>query len=227
MYYSDGTVCRACNNGLAHVDQAVSEDFDVLAFISGVSQKKGRPSEIRSRGNMIGTKGPLGNEISINMGRYPILTHDGTRLGAFGRSDRNIQAIFERDGKIGKVSFSTTFGQKPKFVRGIVKIALSSLAYFLGAEIALSADFDPVRSFVLEGKGNRPILLLASTDTAYRNQAWPPYRSETGYYAVTFRLAALEFCVDLSPEVTLFPMLKNKSFEMYGDSGWTYLPNDV
>lgn len=223
---SGGTVCRACNNGLAHLDQAVIGDFDIPAFMAGIPRKRGRPPVIQSRGNVIGTSGPSGAEISINMERYPVKAHDGATLGAFGKSDRNIQASFEHDGQFAKTSFSVSIGQNPKFVRGIVKIAFSSLVYFLGGETAHSEVFDPVREFVREGTGDRRILITLSTAGGYCNQAWPPYRSETGEYAVTFRLTAVEFLVDLSPKSTLFPMLRDKANELYGESGWTYLPID-
>jgi hypothetical protein len=224
---SGGAVCKECNNGLAHLDQAVIDDFDIFAFMNGVPRKKGRPSEIRSRGNLIGTQGLNGNEISINMEHFPVVAHDGTKLGGFGKSDRNIQASFESEGDVVKISFSTSIGSKPKFLRGIVKIAFSSLAYFRGGELALSEDFDSVREFVREGKGSRPVLIKPISKGDYLNQSWPPFKSETDEYAVTFRLTCLEFCVDLSPNVTIFPMIKEKAFEMYGESGWGYLPIDT
>jgi hypothetical protein len=196
---SEGAVCRKCNNGLAHLDQAVIEDFDILANMVGVTRKKGRPPEIRRRGNVIGTTGPNGKELSINMEHYAVEAHDGSRLGALGKSSRNIHASFERDGQLAKMSFSVPIGQSAKFVRGIVKIAFSSLAYFLGADMALAEDFDPVRLFVKKGGGERAIILMPSSDGGYSNRAWPPYQTETGEYAVTFRLATVEFYVDLSP----------------------------
>lgn len=224
---SDGAVCRSCNNGLAHLDQAVADDFDVLSYMAGVPRKKKRPPEIRSRGNVIGTTGPTGKEISINMERHSVKAHDGSRLAPFGRSGRNINATFEHDGRIAKSSFSVPIGQNPKFVRGIVKIAFSSLAYFLGAATALGENFDPIRVFVREGKGERPILLMSSPEGGYFNQVWPPYKSESGHYAVTFRLAIVEFCVDLSPTLDLYPLLKQKSIATYGQSGWTSLPTNA
>ena len=221
---SEGAVCKSCNNGLAHLDQAVSDEFDVIAFWSDVPRKRGRLPEIRSRGNVVGTSGPGGKTFTFNMERFPVKAHDGTSLGAFGKSERNIQAAFERDGDLDKVSFSVPIGQGRKFIRGIVKIAFSSFAYFLGADNALAEDFDPIRRFVRRGKGSRSILLIPSQDTSYRNEAKPPFQSENGTYAVTFRLAAVEFCVDLSPDMTLFPMFKKKAVELYGNSGWAYLP---
>lgn len=221
-----GVVCRACNNGLAHLDRAVIDDFDVIAYLSNVPRKRGRPPKVQNRGNMIGTKGPGGNEISINMESYSVIAHDGTRLGPFKNSSRNIQASIKPDGPVAEVSFKTPIGQNPKFVRGIVKIALSSLAYFLGGETALSDEFDPVRTFVLTGKDNRPILLMKSTSTNYHNYASPPFKSETGEYVVGFRLAVIEFIVDLSPSITRFPVVKRKMAELYGDKGWACLPMD-
>jgi hypothetical protein len=222
-----GSVCRRCNNGLAHLDQAVIDDFDMLAYMAGVPRKKGRPPEIRNRGNVIATTKPSGNEMSINMERHSVEAHDGSTLGAFGKSDRNINASFERQGHLASTSFSVPIGRNPKFVRGIVKIAFSSVAYFLGVETALGKDFDSVRLFVRDGKGERFVLLKSSSDTAYRNRIWPPYQSEGGEYAVTFRLAAVEFCVDLSPKLTLFPLLKKQATDRFGKSGWSYLPINV
>ena len=172
---SGGAVCRACNNGLAHLDQAVVDDLDVLAFMNNVPRKRGRPPQIRNRGNVVATRGPAGPEISFNMNPYAVTGHDGTKLAALGNSDRNIRASLERDGRLATVSFSVTIGQSKKFVRGIVKIALSSLAYFLGRDLALSAEFDPARTFVREGVGARPVLLMPSSTRSYRNQVWPPY----------------------------------------------------
>lgn len=224
---SDGEVCRSCNNGLAHLDQAVAEDFDFLSYMAGVPRKKGRPPEIRSRGNVVGTRGLAGKEISINMERHSVKAHDGSRLAPFGRSGRNINATFEHDGRIAKSSFSVSIGQDPKFVRGIVKIAFSSLAHFLGAATVLVENFDPVRAFVREGKGERPILLMSSPDGGYFNQVWLPYRSASGHYAITIRLAVLKVFVDLSPTLELYPLEKQKLIETYGQSGWTSLPTNA
>jgi HNH endonuclease len=221
-----GIVCRDCNNGLAHLDQAVIDEFDFLTFMSGVPRKKGRSPEIRNRGNVIATKGAAGTEISFNMNPYPVTGHDGTKLGGFRKSERNIQASFATNGPYAKISFSRSLGKNPKFVRGITKIALSSLAYFLGENVANLADFDPVRAFVRKGIGHRPVLIRPSGTAAYSNQVWPPFQSKAGEYAVTFRLAVMEFGVDLSPEFTAFDRFKAMAQQIHGDSGWTCLPID-
>lgn len=226
LVLSNGAVCTECNNGLAHLDQTVSDDFDVIAYMAGVTRKKGRLAEVRNRGNLLATNRDGKKDMSINMERASVQGHDGAIIGAFGKSPRNVEASFEVEGQISKVSFSTKVGQNPKFVRGIVKIAFSILAYFLGSERALSAEFDPVRRFVREGHGQRYILLVASPDLGYRNQAWPPFQTKSGDYTVTFRLAAMEFCVDLSATQTGYHLLKAQAEKQLGQTGWGYLPID-
>lgn len=221
---TDGLVCRSCNNGLAHLDQAVIADFDIPLFMSNVPRKRGKPPTIRTRGNMVGTRGTRGPEISINMERSSKLAHDGSNLGPYGKSDRNINASLLIKGRAAETKFSTPIGQNPKFVRGIVKIGFSSLVYFLGHEISQSTMFDPIRDFVSEGIGTRKILMIGCNDANFQNQAGPPHRSSSGYYISSFRLFAMEFVVDLSPALSLFPDLKQNAAKSFGTTGWTWLP---
>ena len=121
LVLSDGEVCESCNNRLGHLDQAVAEEFDFMAFEENIPRKGGRPPAILSRGNVVATKGPAGSEMSFNMERYPVRAHDGSVLGARGKSRRNVNATFERDGPFARISFEIEFGQGPKFVRGLTK----------------------------------------------------------------------------------------------------------
>lgn len=220
-----GLVCHRCNNGLAHLDRAVIDDFDITTFTANVPRKKGKSPVIRSRGNMIGTHGTGGPEISINMERHPVVAQNGTVLGAFGKSDRNINATLTQDGANAEIKFSVSIGENPKFVRGIFKIGFSSLVYFLGEGIAHSPMFDPIRDFVRHGTGKRFVLVRGSENVSFQNQAWAPYKSPSGYFASTFRLAAMEFFVDLSPDHSLLPKLKNLAMLTMGKTGWTWLPS--
>jgi hypothetical protein len=144
-------------------------------------------------------------------------------LWVFGKSRRNIDATLTRDGNIGKLSFKTTVGEDPKFARGITKIAFSCFTYFMGAESALDENFDPVRAFVRNGVNQRPLLMMSSENPAYKNEAWPPYGSDSGVYCVTFRLAAAEFLVDLSPKLSLSSQLTEKLQQMEMRN-WTWIP---
>jgi HNH endonuclease len=220
-----GAVCGTCNNNLGHLDQAVVDEFDIPTFMAGVPRKGGRPPKISSRGNVFGTWDQSGPVIHINMGPKPVKTESGHVLAARGKSKRNIRAVLQRSGHVADVSFQTRFGEGFKFVRGIVKIALSSLAFFHGSSEVLAGCFDSIRRFVIEGEGVRKIICLDAGDNQFINQVWSPLRHESGdYYAIHFRLDSVEFLVDLSTDMRLFPIFKEKAYELYGPTGWNWLP---
>lgn len=223
FHLKDGTVCRRCNNGLAHLDQAVVDEFDLLAFWSGVPRKKKKSPAVNSRGNLLGRYLHNNKTLFINMNREP-QTIEGQRIAGYGKSKRNIKASFNVAGSQAKVSFTVKFGDNPKFVRGILKIAFSSLAYFIGTKEAILPKYDCIRKFVVENNGERKILLKQCSDTGYRNRVWPPYIDSNGEYAIVFRLGMVEFAVDLTQGMTSFPVLLEKSKEFYGNEGWTFLP---
>lgn len=217
-------VCQKCNNRLGHLDKAVADEFDFLAFMAGVPRKKGKTPIIKSRGNVLGSVEATGPTFTFNMEKHSVTAHDGSPLAPFRGSGRNVRATLSRNGNVGTVAFDVPFGDSPKFVRGLTKIALSSLAYFLGAETARQASFTPVRSFVLEGTGRRHVLLSGSGDSEYRNSAWAPYRNESGGYVVTFRIAQNNFLVDLTEGESELPILEARMREQYGGAGWCVLP---
>lgn len=217
-------VCRKCNNGLAHLDQAVADEFDFLAFMAGVPRKKGRPPVIKSRGNVVASMESSGPTFTFNMEKHPVTAHDGSILAPFRGSQRNIRGTFSKEGDVGTISFDLAFGNNPKFVRGLTKIAFSSLAYFLGASVARASSFKAIRNFVLVGSGKRHVLVSEARDAEYRNSAWAPYVSRSGGYAVTFRIAHVVFLVDLTEGEADLPIFEAKVREQYGDVGWCTLP---
>lgn len=222
---TETTVCLKCNNGLAHLDRAVSDEFDFLTFLAGVPRKKGRTPVISSRGNVHGSHKTNNPTITFNMERHAVLAHDGSHVAAYGGSDRNVNAQFTKiDDKKAQVSFSITFGNNQKFVRGLTKIAFSTAAYFLGAERIRGETFEPVRQFVLNGVGNRHVMIKEAADPIFSNQAWAPFADSSGGLVVTFRLAQTEFLIDLTPDEGLLPIFEAKQMDINGTSGWCVLP---
>jgi len=217
-------VCRRCNNSLAHLDRVVAHEFDLDAFMAGVPRKGGKPPVVSSRGNLRGTYFEGSPTFTFNMNRHHVRAHDGSQLAPFRGAPRDFEAKVSSLGHLSKISASVQFGQSPKFVRGLTKIALSSVAYFLGAEVALAEILDAARSYVVRGVGTRHALLQPSSDSEYRNTVWAPYRDEQGQLAVTFRLAQMEFILDLSPDETLLPKIAEKQLEQMGTNGWCVLP---
>lgn len=225
FYLKDGAVCRQCNNGLAHLDQAVADEFDILAFWSGVPRKKNKSPVVNNRGNLLGQYVKGNKTIFINMDRA-LQTIEGHRIAGCGKSNRNIKASLHAAGEKAKVSFGVKLGDNPKFVRGILKIAFSSLAYFLGANEALLPKYDCLRKFIMKNEGDRKIILKQCGDKNFKNEVWPPYVNDEGEHIVILRLGFTEFVVDLTPGMTSFPVMMKKAKECYGDEGWSFLPLD-
>lgn len=217
-------VCRKCNNGLADLDQAVIDEFDFQTFISGVPKKKRRPPAIRSRGNVIATVERDGPTYSINMDSVPVKAHDGSQLAPYRGSKRDVRAKFAKEGNVARINFDIPFGQNRKFLRGITKIAFSSLTFFLGAPLACSPIFSSIRNFVRHDIGNRHLLLSFNSDNTYTNRVWPPYVSSSGNYTVAFRLVTIEFLVDLSEDESFFTTAQSKASELLGEKNWCTLP---
>jgi len=222
--FADGTVCESCNNKLGHLDQAVINDFDMITFEHGIKRKRNRPPAINSRGNMTGYYENGEKVMTLNMGSDFITDIKGEKLAPYSGGERHINASISAQGSETKINYKTPFGYSKKFRRGIYKIALGSLAYFLGANAVLGSDFDNVRSFVKKGEGDRFIFFRPSPDVEFKNQAWPPYVNEDGYYSVAVRLTFVEILADLSPEQSLAPIIMAKSQELYGDTNWAYTP---
>lgn len=218
-------VCRKCNNGLSDLDQAVIDEFDFLTFIAGVPRKKGRPPAIRSRGNVLATVESSGPTYTFNMEPTPVIAHDGSRLAPYRGAKRDIRARFTKQGHLASINFEIPFGQNRKFLRGITKIAFSSLAFFLGASLALSPAFTPIRRFVRYGVGERHLMLTFDSNSAFSNRVEPPYVSPSGDYAVTLRIASVEFLVDLSEEESSLSMFQSKAPEFSGEKTWCTLPS--
>lgn len=196
----DGIVCRRCNNGLGHLDQAVIDDLDFPAFMAGIPRKKGRPPAILSRGNVLGTVEVTGPTLSFNMDPTATMAHDGSRLAGYRGSRRNVRAELNRSGDLAEVKFDVPFGENPKFIRGVTKIAFSIVAHRIGHEYLLDPRFNAVRRFVVNGEGTRHIVVTSDGDAKYRHEITPLTFKETGEQAVIFRLGVVEFLVEFSAE---------------------------
>lgn len=224
FWLKNGEVCESCNNKLAHLDQAVIDEFDILLFLNGIPRKKNKTAVVSNRGNFKADFNKNGPTIFINMDPKPI-SFNGTYVGSFGKSKRNIKASFDTRGSDAHISFSVTFGENPKLIRGIVKIAMSSLVYFIDHNEVLKSKYDPIRKFVIKNEGNRKIFWGESKDLQFRNQVWSPYLDEQGNYLIIIRIGIVEFIVDLSPDMRNMPILYKNAMELYGTKGWNILPN--
>jgi hypothetical protein len=218
-------VCNRCNNKLSKLDLAVCDEFDLMAFFSGVPRRGGKPPHVLNRGNLIATIEANGPTISINMDPRPYQSHTRKQLGPFGGSQRNVIAKTTVQGNHATISGQATFGQGKKFVRGLIKIAFSSFTYHLGSQVALNKEFDPIRDFVLHGIGQRHVLVTKGDTRNFLLASYTPWISSDGNYCTAFRIADLEFFVDLSPHETSFHELRLKATDLFGLDRFFLLPS--
>lgn len=218
---SNGEVCKQCNNSLAALDQAILNDLDFFAFVNGIPRKGKRPPQISCRGNVVAYRKDYENIIFFNLSKTEKVVTDGIIVSPFRKTERNIWANFGGD----EVSFTLNIGRDPKFVRGILKIAFNSVVYFLGSETFLRGEYDSIRNFVKQGKGNREIIMFPSQKQDYKNEVKLLILGEDpNEYGILLRLAAIDFLIDLSPSLKYFPIFKGKAEELWGKSGWAFLP---
>ena len=220
----DGIVCKKCNNDLSHLDKALIHDLDLVLFWHGIPRKKNKMPTINTRGNVYGEYVNGKKAFKFNMTKDSV-NMDGHDLGGFGKSKRNIKVDSEVIGNKVSHSFSTEFGTNKKVIRAIYKIGLSSLVYFKGEDEAYKKKYDNIREFVLNGKGTRKLILLGTTNgnSEFKNIGYPPWIKD-GDYAIAIRIACIEFAIDLSENMTFYPILYNKMKEIGGKKGWGYLP---
>lgn len=220
-------VCRSCNSGMAVLDQAVADEFDLLALMGGVPRKGGRAPEVGNRGNVHGRVTAAGPELFFNLETHPVLSLSGRRLAPARGRPRDIRPTITQDGVLTKIEFDVAFGQSKNFVPGIFKIALNSTAFLLGADVAAQPEFQGVRDFVRKRIGARHLILSAADDNKFSLAAFPPWKASDGSYAIELRIATIRFLVDLSNDESHFPLFLAKATEMYGEEGWTTLPAQI
>ncbi len=221
-------VCKSCNNGLAHLDRIVSDDFDFLTVMNGINRKKGRPAEVSSRGNVYASSTPDGPNIFFNLESSPRIAPTGQTINPFRGRPRDIKPDISTLGSgATTISFAVQFGQHKKFARGLYKIALNSIAYMQGSETALHSRFDWIRRYVRKGGEARKILLAAAPDTKYILAAYPPWHDTDGEQAMELRIAMASFLLDLSANEKHYEKIVEQAKIHFGEGNFSLMPPDA
>jgi hypothetical protein len=165
-----------------------------------------------------------GADLVANMGRR------GTRdayyglLGAPQGRPSDAEVTLEIQGPVAKGSFSVQIGATAEFSRAIHKIALAWLDKAMGAQVAWRKSFSEVRSFVIDGVGERYVLAIAPREWEYRHVAGNARWRTSEEVCVEFVLCGLPVAVDLSPGQSVLPDLISQMMRTHGLSGWGVLP---
>jgi hypothetical protein len=221
--FESGEVCRPCNNGLGHLDQAVADELDMFAFHMGTTRRGGRRAGIQNRGNLRAYLTDRGPVIAVNLECHPVTTPDGVYLAAPRGGQRNVRAHLERRGIQPNLTISTPLGANPKFARGIHKMAFELLAFQIGVESVMDVRFDPIRAFVTEGIGTRHVLLSPNQPELVRIEPGP-LTDGRGGYVVRFCIVGVDFAVDLTPTQEALPKLIERFTATFGNDNWMCCP---
>lgn len=220
LTFRDGEVCKTNNNGNGHLDQAVVDALDIAAFHVGLVRRGGRPPQIENRGNLYADVDPVeGRRIFVNLGKTPVLLPNGRRLAPRHGRPRDVSAELRIDGG----SIQTVIRDAPKFIRGVHKIGFEVLAKHLGPDKVASDDsYDAVRRFVLEGRGDRSILISGAASASEIHIGF--FDKGNGRFLVYFTLAGFAFLVDLTPEQELILPVAMDLLRRVGREGWCWYP---
>lgn len=204
------------------IDQALLKQFEIMTFIKGVRRKKGRAPTVEAWPSLRGRNKNGRPELSINAGP--------DNVDAWGKALKPARAShgiahlqFERDAHLGKVSFTQTFGDDPRFIRAIYKVAISSFVYHMGPELVRQTAFDAVRTFVKDGEGRFEAILINRAGCDLQEFMPPATNKDHSGWVVSFTIFGIQFIADLfHGQKALAKMTSMLVMEAH--SNWTKLP---
>lgn len=210
-----GVVCERCNNGLASLDQALLKQFEFLTVRYGIQRKGGKSPTIDGWKGMRSISSETGPTIFLNGGPGAIQAGDGKTL----KPTSVASGVFNVwvDIETGKAGFTQRFGDDPRFMRGLYKIALTLVAKFYGSDTAASSAFDHVRDFVLgrDGKQSLTAAMLPNHDERVVTGTSHPIFKDEGIYPLFFvKIIGITFVLDLCPQQTGLRDLQGVSIMM-------------
>lgn len=153
-------VCGRCNRGpLKDLDEYLQKQFGLLKVLwNSEGTKSGKPAKAERPG-LFAVRRPDGPYVGINAETKKVMTDDGVIIQPTRSHPQavRLEKLEARD-NIAKVRFSQPMRMNKRFIRGLHKIAFELLCFQEGLEYVLNSRFDPIREYVLYGKGSRDIV---------------------------------------------------------------------
>lgn len=199
-------VCRRCNHKLGGLDDYLQDQLGFLrTYFNPVGTKSGQPVSAARKG-MFAVRKADGPHVSLNMENVAVVTPDGARIGPAGTDEMAVRVIdFKVEGRMAEMTIRQPTRMNKRFVRALHKIGFELLCLNRGPDFVLNKKFDPLREYILHGRGSREMVMTCSAEEgsweephfALRHDpTWP------GWLAV-IRLGAT-FYIDLSPANEFF-----------------------
>ena len=199
-------VCRRCNHKLGRLDGYLQDQLGFLrTYWNPVGTKSGRPASA-SRPGMFAQHKADGPHVSLNMEDHPIVTPDGVRIPPAGTDQMAVHVKdFKIEGRVATLTIRQPTRMNKRFVRALHKIAFELLCLNRGPDFVLHSKYDPLREYILHGRGSREMILTCSAEAGSWEQPHLGLRYDPSWpgWLGIIRLAAT-FYIDLSPTNLFF-----------------------
>jgi hypothetical protein len=160
LVLEEDQVCGACNRGpLAALDEYLQKQFGFLKVLwNPKGTKSGKPAKAERPG-LYAIHRPDGPLIAINAEAKKVFAGDGVVIQPSKGHPESVRLeSLDVNGRLASISFSQPMRMNKRFIRGLHKIAFELLCLQQGWEYVVDSRFDPIREYIIHGKGNRGIV---------------------------------------------------------------------
>ncbi len=199
-------VCRQCNHKNGALDKYLQDQFGLLrTYWNPIGTKTGK-AVTAIRPGMFAEHRSDGPHLHINAEKHSVSTPDGVMIQPAGTREMAVRLKgFKVEGQLATAEIEQPVRMNKRFVRALHKIGFELLCLQNGAEFVLDRKFNPLREYILHGRGSRDICIECSAPVGAWEQpqfnlrhdpSWP------GWLAVL--TLGMTFFVDLSPANVFF-----------------------
>lgn len=198
----NGEVCGRCNNAVAPLGEHLQKQLGVYKVLfNAIGTKSGKSAKFERPGFYMYREGGHVHMV-INGEPHSITAPDGHVVQPAKNHPEGIQSTgFEHEGGLARTGFNQPMRFNKKFSRALHKIAFELLCHRLGRNHVLDSRYDPLREYVLRGRGSRAIAMATKAEIG------PHVQPKIHLVAVPERDAwicelglGMTFIVDLSPD---------------------------
>jgi len=196
-------VCRQCNlKRLAPLDGYLQKQLGIFkVFLNRTGTKHGKAAKVEKPG-IYAVHRSNGPHIHLSSENKKIVTQDGIVIQPPQNHPEAARVTgFQKIGPVAELQFTVPIRFGKWFFRALHKIAFEMLCFQEGVEFVLNPQFNPIRDYVLRGRGSREIFMSRELNTGEWGMPSVTMHKISGEadWIAELRLGPV-FFVDLSPD---------------------------
>lgn len=183
-------VCGPCNTRLGRLDSYLIDQCGFLRTLWNRTGTKAGRSVTAERPGMFSRRNRTGPELVLNATNRPVMTSDGHKIMPAASQPLAVKVgSFRIQGSIAELVVQQPMHLNKRFMRAIHKIAFELLCFQEGPAFVLGSEFDPLRTYILLGKGSRTSIMTTSAPVGgweaplfqlQREPGWPGWLRLSG-----------------------------------------------